>query len=130
MESPLKASVANTKSSFLSVYHTRQYGLSILCFVLLLFVFLAALQLMIAAFKFLGRDALEQVVIATYNPFVGLFIGLLATAVVQSSSTVTSTVVVLVASGTVRSRMLFYGNGSQYWYHRNEHNGRNRTRDP
>jgi sodium-dependent phosphate cotransporter len=101
MESPLKTSVTNTKPSFLSVSQTRQYGWSVLCFALLLLTFLTALQVMIAAFKILGRDTLEQVVIATYNPFVGLFIGLLATAVVQSSSTVTTTVVVLVASGTV-----------------------------
>lgn len=51
--------------------------------------------------KVLGTDLIYQINSATANPFIGLFIGLLATAILQSSSTTTSITVALVASGTI-----------------------------
>jgi solute carrier family 34 (sodium-dependent phosphate cotransporter) len=66
---------------------------------LVLFVF--ALDLMISSFQHLGETAAETILLATSNPFTGLFIGLLITAMIQSSSTVTSLVVALVASGAI-----------------------------
>ena len=47
----------------------------------------------------MGKDVAETLISTTQNPFVGLFIGILATSLVQSSSTVTSMAVSLVASG-------------------------------
>jgi len=49
----------------------------------------------------MGKNVAETILLATSNPFTGLFIGLLTTAMLQSSSTTTSLVVALVASGSV-----------------------------
>lgn len=68
---------------------------------LVLFVFLVALNLMSGSFKLFGKGFAEELVTLTSNPFVSLFIGMLATAVIQSSSTTTTLIVALVASGEV-----------------------------
>ncbi len=64
-------------------------------------VFLFSVDLMGEAFKHLGKNAAESLIFATTNPFIGLFIGLLITAIIQSSSTSTSMVVAMVASGSI-----------------------------
>lgn len=56
---------------------------------------------MVAALQHLGRSVTESILLATVNPFNALFIGLLVTAMLQSSSTTTSLVVALVASGSL-----------------------------
>jgi solute carrier family 34 (sodium-dependent phosphate cotransporter) len=66
-----------------------------------LLVFLFSLDLMIASLQQLGNVATETILLATSNPFTGLFIGLLVTAIIQSSSATTSMVVALVASGSI-----------------------------
>jgi len=68
---------------------------------LALLTFLFTLDLMIASLQHLGRDAAEVIILATSNPFTGLFIGLLVTAIIQSSSATTSMTVALVASGAI-----------------------------
>lgn len=64
-----------------------------------LYCFLVGLEMMGLAFKLFGRGFAETLVQSTSNPLVGLFIGILATTLVQSSSTTTSIVVGLVAAG-------------------------------
>lgn len=64
-------------------------------------VFLFAIDLMGEAFNHLSKDVAESVLFATSNPYVGLFIGLLITALIQSSSTSTSMIVAIVASGSI-----------------------------
>jgi sodium-dependent phosphate cotransporter len=66
---------------------------------LLLYAFFVSLDLMRAAFERLGEGVVEQLLATTSNPIVGLFIGILATSVVQSSSSITSMTVGLVAAG-------------------------------
>lgn len=66
-----------------------------------LFIFLLALDMMISSLQHLGASAAETIIMATSNPFTGLFIGLLVTAIIQSSSATTSMVVALVASGSI-----------------------------
>ncbi len=66
----------------------------------LLYIFLLSIGLMGAAFKGFGKDFAENLLRTTSNPFVGLLIGILATSVVQSSSTTTSIVVGIVGSGS------------------------------
>jgi len=66
-----------------------------------LVIFLFALDLMISSFQQLGKTAVETILLATSNPFTALFIGLLVTAIIQSSSATTSMVVALVASGSL-----------------------------
>ncbi len=65
----------------------------------ILFLFFVSLELMGDSFKLLGRGFAERLLSTTSNPFVGLFIGILATSLVQSSSTVTSLIVGIVAGG-------------------------------
>lgn len=73
-----------------------------LLFVLgLLYLFMLAITMLGTAFKLMGKDVAEQLFHATENPIVGLVIGILATAIVQSSSTTTSLVVGLVGSGAL-----------------------------
>lgn len=66
-----------------------------------LYCFFISIGLMGAGFKIFGKDFARTLIETTNNPFVGLFIGILATALIQSSSTTTSMVVAFVASGTL-----------------------------
>ena len=67
----------------------------------LLYVFFLSISLMGASFKFFGNAFAERLLATTANPFLGLFIGVLATSMVQSSSTVTAMTVGLVAGGAL-----------------------------
>ena len=67
----------------------------------MLALFLFSLDLMVSSLQHLGKSAEEAIIMATANPFTGLFIGLLITAMIQSSSATTSLVVALVASGSI-----------------------------
>ena len=75
--------------------------LRILALVGVLFVFFVSLDLMGGAFKLMGSGFAETLLATTRNPLAGLFAGILATSLIQSSSTVTSLTVALVASGTL-----------------------------
>lgn len=65
----------------------------------LLYLFFVSISLMGASFKFFGKDFATRLLETTSSPFVGLFIGILATSLIQSSSTTTSMAVALVAAG-------------------------------
>lgn len=67
----------------------------------LMFVFFLGLDLMGLAFKLFGKGFAEALIEGTANPFVGLLVGILATSLVQSSSTTTSMTVGLVAAGAL-----------------------------
>jgi len=69
--------------------------------VLALYLFLVGIKGMGASFKLMGEDFAEMLLTSTSNPFVALFIGVLATTLVQSSSTTTSIIVGLVAAGGI-----------------------------
>ncbi len=64
-------------------------------------VFLFAIDMMGQSFNSLGKSTAESILFATSNPFIGLFIGLLMTAIIQSSSTSTSMIVAIVATGSI-----------------------------
>ncbi len=66
-----------------------------------LILFLFALDLLVSSLQHLGGTVGETILLATSNPFAGLFIGLLITAMLQSSSTTTALVVAFVASGAM-----------------------------
>lgn len=66
-----------------------------------LYLFLLAVSLMGTSFKLFGGGFSKALLEYTSSPIAGLFIGILATSIVQSSSTVTSTVVAMVASGAL-----------------------------
>jgi len=71
----------------------------ILAVAVLLYLFLVSISLMGAAFKGFGKGFAENLIRTTSNPFIGLFIGILATSLVQSSSTTTSVIVGIVGAG-------------------------------
>lgn len=64
-------------------------------------LFLFALNFAGHAFKVAGGDIARSILSVTYNPFISLFIGLLITALIQSSSTSTSMIVAAVATGSL-----------------------------
>jgi sodium-dependent phosphate cotransporter len=66
-----------------------------------LYLFLFSLELMGASLKLFGSGLAETLITTTTNPLVGLFIGVLATSIVQSSSSTTSIAVGLVAGGAL-----------------------------
>lgn len=76
-------------------------SLRILCVLGVLFGFLVSIELMSGTLGLLGEDFAKQIILLTLNPFVALFIGLLATSIIQSSSATTSMVVAIVASGAL-----------------------------
>ncbi len=88
-----------------SVHYSRILRLlKIALVLLLLYTFLVSISLMSHAFKGFGRGFAEYLIRTTSNPFIGLFVGLLATSIIQSSSTTTSMVVAFVASGALSVR--------------------------
>ncbi|MFZ9235187.1 MAG: Na/Pi symporter [Algoriphagus sp.] len=68
-------------------------------FALLLFIF--AIDLLTVGVGNINGGLALEILNATKNPFISLFIGLLVTALIQSSSTVTASVVAIVASGNL-----------------------------
>jgi sodium-dependent phosphate cotransporter len=66
-----------------------------------LYVFVLSITLLGDALKLFGAGFAETLISTTSNPIVGLFIGILATSVIQSSSTTTSILVGFVASGMI-----------------------------
>ena len=83
--------------------HSPKYRNYLNFFLLLLFLylFIFSLQLMGDALKMFGSGLAETLIATTTNPVVGLFIGILATSVIQSSSSTTSIVVGLVGGGVL-----------------------------
>ena len=66
-----------------------------------LYLFFLSLGMMGGSLKLFGKDFSETLIATTTNPVVGLFIGILATSIIQSSSSTTSIVVSMVAAGAL-----------------------------
>lgn len=75
--------------------------LNFLRLVISLYLFFFSLELMATSLGMFGSGLAENLIQTTTNPLVGLFIGILATSIVQSSSSTTSIVVGLVAGGVL-----------------------------
>lgn len=76
-------------------------GLIISQLLLALVLFMFSIDLLTMSMSRMNNELAMELFRATDNPFVGLFIGLLMTALVQSSSTVTAMIVAVVASGNL-----------------------------
>ena len=76
-------------------------GLKIFSVILLLYVFLLSIKLLGTSFQLFGKGFAEQLITSYSNPFLGLFTGILATSLIQSSSTITSLIVGLVGGGVI-----------------------------
>ena len=75
--------------------------LKVIGVVLALYLFLVGINGLSSGIKGLGGDFAKNVMSTTSNPFVALFIGILATTLFQSSSTTSSLIVAMVAGGTL-----------------------------
>ena len=88
----------NKKATF---YTRHAVLINFLFLVVFLYLFLFSLELMGTSLKMFGKGMAETLIKTTTNPLVGLFIGILATSIIQSSSSTTSIVVGLVAGGVL-----------------------------
>ncbi len=82
-------------------YQRHSVLFNVIFLLLFLYLFLFSLELMGTSLKMFGKGLAETLIATTTNPLVGLFIGILATSVIQSSSSTTSIVVGLVAGGAL-----------------------------
>jgi sodium-dependent phosphate cotransporter len=69
--------------------------------IITVYFFLLSIKLLGHSFKLFGKDFAIALLNMTSNPFAGLIIGIVATSLIQSSSTTTSIVVGLVAGGAL-----------------------------
>jgi len=76
----------------------RPIILKILLLLILLYLFFYSIILLGVSLNYLGKDFVENIISTTNKPIAGLFIGILTTSIIQSSSTTTSIVVALVGS--------------------------------
>jgi solute carrier family 34 (sodium-dependent phosphate cotransporter) len=90
----------STSDSFFDRPEVRT-ALAVVKLLAVLYLFFISIELMSSTFKLFGKDFAVKLIETTSNPIVGLFIGILATSVIQSSSSTTSIVVGLVASGAL-----------------------------
>lgn len=96
-----KVAVARGREQSEPRQSSGQVWLRALVALVFLYVFLVSVSAMGFSFKLFGKGFANALIRETSNPFLGLFAGLLATSIVQSSSTVTSMVVAFVAAGTL-----------------------------
>ncbi|TET68821.1 MAG: Na/Pi cotransporter family protein, partial [Candidatus Aminicenantes bacterium] len=76
-------------------------ALRVLILIGAVYTFLLCINLLGSSLKLLGGGFASQLINATSNPLVGLFIGILSTSLVQSSSFTTAMVVTLVGTGSL-----------------------------
>tara|TARA_B100000029_G_scaffold191375_1_gene189208 strand:- start:2773 stop:3867 length:1095 start_codon:yes stop_codon:yes gene_type:complete len=80
------------------IYNTY---LKIIGVILALYFFLVGIKGLSSGIKHLGGDFAKEILTTTSDPFISLFIGILATTLFQSSSTTTSIIVGMVSGGAV-----------------------------
>ena len=83
------------------IYKDKGIIINILLILIGLYFFLFSIALLSVSFTEANQEKAESILLITTNPFISLFVGLLVTAIVQSSSTTTSLIVALVASGSI-----------------------------
>ena len=76
-------------------------GPRVLTLLFLLYGFLVSIGLLGKAFAMFSGGFVDDLIASASNPLLGLFVGVLATTLVQSSSTTTSIVVAMVGSGSM-----------------------------
>ena len=91
----------NIISAINNFYKRHIVFFNLIFLLLFLYLFLFSLELMGTSLKMFGKGMAEKIIETTTNPLVGLFIGILATSLIQSSSSTTSIVVGLVAGGAL-----------------------------
>ena len=82
--------------------------LKIITFTGILILFFFSIELMVKSLTVLGRGTASELIQGAEMPFIAIFIGLLSTALIQSSSSVTSIAVAMVASQAITLEMGIY----------------------
>jgi len=77
--------------------------INLIALTLFLYLFIFSLELMGASLKTFGKEFARSLIQTTSNPVVGLFIGILSTSIIQSSSSTTSIAVGMVAGGVLET---------------------------
>lgn len=86
---------------FVTFFKHHQAFVNLIKLLFFLYVFFFSLELLGTSLKLFGKGLATSLIQTTTNPFLGLFIGILATAIIQSSSSTTSIVVGLVGGGVL-----------------------------
>lgn len=86
---------------------TKNY-LTVIYLIFCIYIFLLGIKLISISFGLASGNRIIELMNNVSNPFVGLFIGILATSIVQSSSSTTSLTVALVAAGTIKLNLAIY----------------------
>ena len=93
-QTPTQPEPGVTSSGHLSPWaHRGLTALHVTKFLTVLYCFLLSITLVGSAFLAFGEGFVTGLIRTTSNPFVGLFIGILATSIIQSSSATTSIIV-------------------------------------
>lgn len=92
---PSESLIGESKGGKAQVAFTLLKLIATICF------FLLAVELMSTSFGLLGEKFAKDLLRVTTNPFIALFLGILATALIQSSSTTTTIIVALVSTGEI-----------------------------
>ncbi len=87
--------------SIIKFYKQHPFLFNFLKLLIFLYVFMLSLELMGTSLKMMGKGMATTLIQTTTNPLVGLFIGILATSLIQSSSSTTSIVVGMVGGGVL-----------------------------
>jgi sodium-dependent phosphate cotransporter len=82
-------------------YGKHRSFISIIALIIFLYLFVFSLELMGSSLKMFGKEFARSLIHITTNPAAGLFIGILSTSIIQSSSSTTSIVVGMVAGGAL-----------------------------
>ncbi len=73
----------------------------VITLLLAMYLFILSIKMMGTSFKNINIGLVDDLLITAQNPFMALFIGIFATSLIQSSSTITSMLVGLVSSGAM-----------------------------
>lgn len=101
MNLPLQNNLPNSTPRNESKTNLSKLLLRILYAVLIVCLFLVSIDILMSAFRLFGKNVANSILSVSAHPFVGIFVGLLITAILQSSSTVTAMVVAAVAAGAL-----------------------------
>ncbi len=92
---------ANPKADAAATQHMKSTAVRVIALAAVLYGFLVSIGMIGKSFKMFSGGFVGDLIQSASDPLIGLFVGVLVTSLVQSSSTTTSLVVALVGSGTM-----------------------------
>ncbi len=79
----------------------KENGFLVISLIAGILLFMLSIDILTFSLGRINNKVANEIFMATKNPFVGLFVGILMTALIQSSSTISAMVVAVVASGSI-----------------------------